>query len=74
MNGQLNKGECGDDSEIGRSYAKTSISRILYGSNKRILSQMELKDIYASITTIWKWDNIKNRNFFIASRKCNEPI
>ena len=45
--------------KINRNDAKTSINRIIDGSQNQDLSNRELKDIRTAISTISKWDAIK---------------
>ena len=46
--------------KINRNDAKTSINRIIDGSQNQDLSQREIKDIRTVISTISKWETIKS--------------
>lgn len=46
--------------KINRNDAKTSINRIIDGSQNQDLSNREIKDIRTAISTISKWDTIKS--------------
>ena len=46
--------------KINRNDAKTTINRVLDGSEDRELSNREIKSIRAAISTISKWDSLKS--------------